>query len=220
MLVAAQTEPYYFRVGSRSHWQGAGEVELASLFVASRESDDRFAKGGEDEEEIEIEADPLVYVGSDIGKSVPAMLYELCQRGRHSDGGSDGVGDGGGDDDHGNTFSCATVLGAGDAIGGEIDHRQGRDVDVFLVVLSATEGPRGWAVEFQSEGDLDTLGTLYDRSGRPLAHDDDGGSAKNFRIAEILDSGMYFVRVEGYEGAAGSYGLRIDAVPAVSTGGQ
>jgi hypothetical protein len=42
--------------------------------------------------------------------------------------------------------------------------------------------------------------------------DDDSGDGTNFRIAKTLESGQYFIRVEGGKGAAGSYELTAEAL--------
>lgn len=46
-------------------------------------------------------------------------------------------------------------------------------------------------------GATDTVGELFDGTGKFLQRDDDGGEGKNFRIARVLPAGVYFVRVLG-----------------------
>jgi hypothetical protein len=44
---------------------------------------------------------------------------------------------------------------------------------------------------------MDTVGELFDGTGKFLQRDDDGGEGKNFRIARVLPAGVFFVRVTG-----------------------
>lgn len=187
MLVAPRPEPYLFRVVPRSSRQGLGEVEIRSSFVPGRSPQGLVARGGEDEEEIEIEADPVTLSGPAVGNTIPELLGELCRVDA---------------DDHGDSFTCATWLGGAGEIAGELT---AGDVDVFLVVLGTAAGSRGWTVEVETSGGVDTTGTLFDGRGRRVGWDDDGGVGRNFRLVRTLPPGMYFVRVQAYHGDAGSY---------------
>ncbi|MFM7180782.1 MAG: choice-of-anchor D domain-containing protein [Verrucomicrobiales bacterium] len=46
-------------------------------------------------------------------------------------------------------------------------------------------------------GTMDTVGELYEGTGKFLQRDDDGGEGKNFRISTVLPAGIYFIRVTG-----------------------
>ena len=58
-----------------------------------------------------------------------------------------------------------------------------------------------------SRNGLDTEGALFDSGGREIASDDDGGEGANFRIADLLNAGEYYLRIMQYsvgpEGKAG-----------------
>ena len=104
-------------------------------------------------------------------------------------------------DDHGQTFSAATVLHLGSPVDGRIEFNS--DTDLFVLTIGSSE-----VVEVFTAGSLDTYGTLTDTRGQILVQDDDDGSGSNFRIERTLDPGTYYVRVESYENAStGSYTL-------------
>jgi len=112
------------------------------------------------------------------------------------------TGDGGGGDDHGNSRSAATRVALPSTTSGVID--PGNDTDYFRFVVSA----RG-AVVMESDGSLDTIGTLFDARGSRIVQDDDGAGYPNFRIERTLDAGTYYVRVHSYQTATGSYTLNL-----------
>ncbi len=245
-LVLAIDAPgaYVFRVGSQEPSRTLGELKLRSAFVAgpeaggiptrdgedeeeieieadplvdpakggipTRDGEDEeeieieadpmvtpgkgFYKDGEDEEEIEIEADPMVDPGGGSGRSLHARLEQLCRAGAV--------------DDHGDSFTCATFLIAGQAVAGEIRNGWGDDEDVFHFVLGEARGSSLWKVAIETAGDVEVLGALYDRSGQRLVQiGGDGGS----RI--VLAPGGYFLRVESRYGGEGAYALAVDAAP-------
>ena len=102
-------------------------------------------------------------------------------------------------DDHANDRSGATLLALNSSLAGEIE--TSRDEDWFRV---ETSGLRHLRV--RTTGSLDTVGTLFDASGRQLAEDDDGGSGNNFALEAGVPAGVYYVRVRGYdEDETGSY---------------
>ncbi len=109
-------------------------------------------------------------------------------------------------DDHGDAFACATVLEPGGDATGEIRNDWGDDGDCFAFRLTELA-----TVEIATTGDVDTYGSLYDRSGHRLGADDDGGGA-NFRLVKTLGPGWYFVRVEGRQRSQGAYRLRVDVL--------
>ncbi len=219
-LVLAIDAPgaYVFRVGSQEPSRTLGELKLRSAFVAGPEAGGIPTRDGEDEEEIEIEADPLVDPakggiptrdgedeeeieadpmvdpGGGSGRSLHARLEQLCRAGAV--------------DDHGDSFTCATFLIAGQAVAGEIRNGWGDDEDVFHFVLGEARGSSLWKVAIETAGDVEVLGALYDRSGQRLVQiGGDGGS----RI--VLAPGGYFLRVESRYGGEGAYALAVDAAP-------
>ena len=82
------------------------------------------------------------------------------------------------------------------------------DEDYFRIeVTEATD-----AVIYTTGG-LDGEDTLLDSEGREIASDEDGGESHNFRIAEILWPGEYYVRVAPSflaSGTTGSYNLHAE----------
>lgn len=118
-------------------------------------------------------------------------------------------------DDHSNIRSGATRLRWGfldsiqvtylDDLGyieaeksGQIE--TGTDVDYFSVQVS------GYGVlTVYTTGNIDTQGALQNSSGSTLATDDDGASENNFGINYVVNSGTYYIKVEGYGSETGSY---------------
>ena len=113
-----------------------------------------------------------------------------------------GGGGGGGGDDHGNTRATATRVALPSTTTGTID--PGNDTDYFRF-----EVPGRGAVEMESSGQLDTLGTLFDARGNRIVQDDDGGDGVNFRIGRTLGAGTYYFRVHSYGTATGGYTLHL-----------
>ena len=112
-----------------------------------------------------------------------------------------GGGSGSSDDDHGNSRATATDVSVPSTTSGRID--PATDKDYFRFALSSA----GTLIA-RTSGDLDTVGTLYDRSGERLAEEDDTSAGLNFRIERRLASGTYFVAVESFEGV-GDYTLHL-----------
>ena len=104
-------------------------------------------------------------------------------------------------DDHGNDASGATRLSLGSSRGGRIGTPG--DEDWFRL---ETGGPRH--VRIGTTGSLDTVGTLFDESGKKLASDDDGGDGLNFALQATVAAGVYYVRVNGHGSATGSYTIQ------------
>ncbi|MDE0101012.1 MAG: PPC domain-containing protein [Bryobacterales bacterium] len=109
-------------------------------------------------------------------------------------------------DDHGDSLSDATELVLGRPAGGEIEVPG--DADVFRLELAAAA-----AVRVFTSGGLDTVGALESQSGGNLGLDDDGGEGNNFLIETALEAGAYYVRVEAYGDATGTYTLHANSVP-------
>ena len=241
-LVLAVRDPgsYVFRVASEDSLTPLGEVKLSNAFLSERPAAGTGGPPGacsgqkhglvrvvgtkEDEEEIEVEADPLAYCDplvhlptkedeeeieveadpqthsiSERGRTLHSRLAALCQRGPI--------------DDHGDSFTCATFLNAGRAVSGQIGNGWGDDSDVFTFVLGARRETDLWTVEIEAGGEIETFGILYDQHGHRLAKADGGESGGGFRIVDTLRPGTYFVRVEGGYGAKGTYSLKVGASP-------
>ena len=103
-------------------------------------------------------------------------------------------------DDHGDAAACATPLTLGAPMPGRIE--DGNDEDWFRLVLSE---PASLAV--YSTGALDTVGGLRNESGTQLANDNNSGAGANFHIERDLEAGVYYMRVNSFGSAAGSYML-------------
>ena len=103
-------------------------------------------------------------------------------------------------DDHSNTRSGATSLSVGGSQSGQIE--TGNDVDYFRVQVSGSG-----ELTVYTTGSLDTVGRLENSSGSSLSNDDDSGNNSNFRIAQTVSTGTYYVKVESYESNTGSYTL-------------
>jgi len=95
-------------------------------------------------------------------------------------------------DDHGDTFACATAIGPG-TMAAELENGWGDDEDVFRFRLDEMR-----SVTIEAPGA--SLG-LYDRSGQRLAAE--GGAV----VVRTLLPGTYFVRVGG--GEVGAYELTL-----------
>ncbi len=115
-------------------------------------------------------------------------------------------------DDHGASFPAATALGLGSSTPGVIEPEFDRDV--FKLDLSGQSGTTD--VWIYTSGGLDTRGWLYDSSGGPyLVFNDDSyidGRETGFNIRRRLASGIYYISVRSWEGAAGDYTLHAAAV--------
>ncbi len=198
VLAARKPGSYVFRVSSQDPALVLGELKVRTGFVGSISTESPFDKAGEDEEELEAEADPLIFGGSagqGEGRSLHSGLHELCRNGEV--------------DDHGDSFTCATFLSLSRIIGGEIGNGWGDDADVFQFFVDGELGAKLRTVEIETTGDVDTFGTLHDRFGIRLDKAGEGGHGANFRIVRTLPPGVYYVRVEGRHGGEGAYGLRV-----------
>ena len=121
----------------------------------------------------------------------------------NSGGGGGGSGGGTPNDDHSNNRSGATSLALGSSRSGQIE--TGGDVDYFSVQVNES----GMLIIYTT-GNLDTWGTLQNRSGSALTSNDDGGKENNFRIERSVNAGTYYIKVEGYNSSAtGEYTLHV-----------
>ena len=107
-----------------------------------------------------------------------------------------------GGDDHGDARSDATGVALPSETTGEIYPWYDEDYFRFEVSEHRDE------LLVRTEGDLDTLGTLYDSSGRVVETAHTGGRRDNFLIRRTVDAGEYYVRVSTY-GKKGAYALRV-----------
>ena len=103
-------------------------------------------------------------------------------------------------DDHGNTRSGATSLSVSGSQSGQME--TGNDVDYFRVQVSGSG-----ELTVYTTGSLDTVGTLENSSGSSLSNDDNSGNGSNFRIAQTVSAGTYYVKVESHGSNTGSYTL-------------
>ena len=113
-------------------------------------------------------------------------------------------------DDHGNSISRATSLSLNSSRLGRIERRG--DNDYFRVSVRSSG-----ILTVYSSGSLDTFGYLLNSSGGTISSDDDHGSGMNFRISRYVTSGIYYIRVRGYNNGTGSY--RVGATFSSSSSG-
>ncbi len=133
-------------------------------------------------EQVEVDPDPL---------AGPDPLDALCRAHER--------------DDHSDSLLCATAIGLGQSIRGEIANDQGDDYDVFVFEL-----PGAQTVRIETSAEIGTLGGIYDRRGQRLAAagDEDGG----FRLVKTLPAGLYFVRIEAASWSQGAYAFAVNTV--------
>lgn len=153
---------------------------------------------GENEDELEIEPKRGDVAGRYTGPMRPrpalgalrALLRATC--------------DGTLEDDHADTFACATRLDTGRSIEGEIRNGWGDDEDVFTFTLEQSHGLR---IEVAGAVELDIQ--LYDSSGHRLALEPGVGEPPAERYV-LLAAGSYSLRLAGTHGREGPYRLRLD----------
>ena len=80
----------------------------------------------------------------------------------------------------------------------------GGDVDYYRLVV---EEPLDLVIETSGGGDGDSVISLYDGEKEEIARDDDGGDGTWSRIAEPLEPGTYYLKVEAYGGGTLVYDL-------------
>ena len=100
----------------------------------------------------------------------------------------------------GDSRSSATLLAPGVAGDGTLDSAD--DVDWWRIDIDSSG-----RLVIESTGSTDTIGVFEDESGDRLAENDDGGADLNFRLDLDVNPGTYYLRVTGYGGTTGSYGL-------------
>lgn len=71
-------------------------------------------------------------------------------------------------------------------------------------------GSLGWYA-VQTQGSLDTIGTLYDSYGNQIGYNDDADNGLNFKISAQLAYGKtYYIRVKAYHNSIGSFSIKVD----------
>ena len=90
-------------------------------------------------------------------------------------------------DDHSDTISGATDLALGGSASGTLTED---DRDVFRIHAS-----QAGTLTVYTTGSIDTVGRLLDSAGAELATNDDGGEGRNFRIADSVNAGTFYVEV-------------------------
>ena len=115
------------------------------------------------------------------------------------------------DRDDSNTRSGATIFSLDTLSSGSLGNTRlgwienSSDVDYFRVQLN-----RSGVLTVYTTGNLDTYGTLQNSSGTTLETDDDGGDNSNFAIQRVVNSGTYYIKVEGYSSSdIGRYFLNV-----------
>ena len=200
LLAAESSETLLFKIASPDPLTQPSAWKLTTAFAPSSPAQHLPGKEEEDEEQIEIEPDPAVSLGSPAGRSWPAILQQLCLSGEV--------------DDHGDTSTCATFLHPGRPVAGEIGNGWGDDADVFVVHLGRSASAELWRLEVELTSEFASVGRLYDRSGQLLeGGSGDGSGTASLRIARALVPGTYFFRVHGRDGERGAYHLLVDASP-------
>ena len=105
--------------------------------------------------------------------------------------------------EYGNAIASATPVVSGTAISGNID--TGTNEDYFSIQASGKGMLRA-----KTTGSLDTVGTILNSGGDPLATDDNSGAGMNFSISHsITSAGTYYVRVASEGTATGRYTLTV-----------
>ena len=119
--------------------------------------------------------------------------------------------------DHSNTQVGATPLLLDGSVTAQID--PGNDVDYFSVPIEVRGQLTLWTT---TTGTLDTIGTLQNSEGTTLATtaDENGDEASNFRIEQVVEPGIYYIKVQSYEQKTGDYTLYAAFVPATDVNGD
>lgn len=111
------------------------------------------------------------------------------------------------EDDHADSFLCATAIAVDDSDTGSISNTADDDDDLFTFTLDATTTVRAKA---ETTGSWIVLGGLYDEDGQRLEADDEDSADDTFEVVKTLAAGRYFVRVAG--DGEGSYTLTLTAL--------
>ncbi|MCB4773444.1 MAG: pre-peptidase C-terminal domain-containing protein, partial [Sulfurovum sp.] len=106
-------------------------------------------------------------------------------------------------DDYGDTPDDATSINPNSSTAGNID--KAGDEDWFKVVI-----PHDGTLVVETTGTTDTVGELYDVSGRRrIESDDQDGVDNNFKISRSVAAGTYYVKVKHHDPSEnmGAYSL-------------
>ncbi len=188
------------------------DVILRSLFEGSGMSYDDLSEEERDcLREVLGDADWSAVVAPDDPDAETAFLvglFDCVSVAPLFDGGVDG-GTAAADDDHADAPEGATLALVGASVEGAL--YGGDDTDMFL--FAAEEG-----VFYRIDVGLGTLEdsilTLYDADGSELAFNDDYGESYASRIEwEAPATGDYYLAVQGWGSATGSYTLTITTLP-------
>ena len=110
--------------------------------------------------------------------------------------------------EYGNAIASATPVVSGTAISGNID--TGTNEDYFSIQLA-----EGDMLRATTTGSLDTVGTILNSGGDPLATDDNSGAGMNFDVSYMTPSaGTYYIRVTSKGSATGRYTLTVTFIAA------
>ena len=111
------------------------------------------------------------------------------------------------EDDHGNELAAATAVDLNSSTRGRIE--VGGDADYFVVTVASSG-----TLTVTTSGDTDTIGYLLS-SGASTLSDDDDGVSYNFQIVNSVRSGIYYIKVQGFDRdtTTGSYDLIVTFEP-------
>ena len=115
-------------------------------------------------------------------------------------------------DDHADDRTDATPVAVPSTTQGWLEDTE--DADWFAVSVEAAG-----TLTVHTEGWIDVSGTLHDAEGERIAHDDDSGPARNFRIRAAVEAGSYYVVVASRGGAFGAYTFNTKFEEGVDDGG-
>ena len=108
------------------------------------------------------------------------------------------------EDDHDESFLCATAVGPGGRLRGTLRNDWGDDADTAVFTLDRME-----TVRIKIAGDTALSAELYDRSGLRLMAE--SGVAGRGIVKQItLPAGVYFVRVAAQHGGEGHFNLSLN----------
>ena len=166
--------------------------ELATKVGAGQETQPpgsgRRFKDGEEEDDTEL-----------VDNEILPLLFDPFAFGRESCGAAVEPAD--------DLSFCARRLVLGETVESSLDSANRDDHDFFVFEIGHAQ-----RVRISGDGEIDTLGSLFDGSGHRVMRDDDGGDGDGFEIVAELTAGRYAIRVEGWSGAEGSYRLTVDSV--------
>ena len=115
-------------------------------------------------------------------------------------------------DDHGDTPNTATYVPLNSYVEGRIDPAD--DTDLFVLDLRDQSGPTD--VWIYLDGDFDSIGGLFDSSGKLVIYNDDSrveGRWFSFHVRAILEPDYYFILVRSYRRSyTGSYTMYVESV--------